>query len=115
MILSGSIITSLTGSPVFSSPIPALERFLEEKVLGGGQHTEEVCSLETASEVGSINEAWDASQEVLFYRTFFLRVQAKAGVQIPFLINVQIIPEVELVWQRSLPEDWGMYRPDRAP
>jgi hypothetical protein len=50
------------------------------------------------------DEAW-------FLRRFWLRVRAKAGVEIPGFAKLQVIPETEMLWERTLPEGWKTFKP----
>ncbi len=50
------------------------------------------------------NEDW-------FLRRFWLRLRAKAGVDIPGLAEFDVIPEVEMLWENEVPEGWAIYKP----
>lgn len=53
-----------------------------------------------------------AQNESFYLQNFLLRVRAHFGIDVPLFLKFQIVPELELVFQRSLPEGWGSYRPN---
>lgn len=53
--------------------------------------------------------------DAFFFRRWFVRLQATVGIDVPWIASFQIVPEVELVWQRAYPEGWADYRPHLAP
>lgn len=48
--------------------------------------------------------------DMFFLNTFILRVRGNVGFKIPGLVNFTIIPETEIVWQRSNPDGWVTYK-----
>ena len=84
------IITTLILAPSgFAAPIPELVNFFEQ----------EVVSLDEAMPVCKSGEA-----QAWYLRNFWLRIRGKYGFQIPEFATLQIIPEVEMLWQRDWPE-----------
>lgn len=66
--------------------------------------------LESASR--SLDVAGEAvADEAYFLRRWMVRVQAPFGIKVPWVAKFQIVPEVELVWQRQYPEGWSEYKP----
>jgi hypothetical protein len=70
------------------------------------------------NEITSSSKAFQApiakaagSQDELFFRRWFLRLQANFGISVPWIATFQIIPEVELVFQRAYPDGWQDYSP----
>lgn len=69
------------------------------------------------SEISSMNDAMVSNEskiaepEVWFLRNMFVRVRPRVGFIIPGIAKVEFIPEVELMWQKSLPDQWKPYRP----
>src|SRR4029079_19121121 len=51
------------------------------------------------------------TQQRWFLRNFWLRTRATVGYQVPALLKLEIVPELELLWQRDYPTDWGTYKP----
>ena len=49
--------------------------------------------------------------ESWFFRNIYLRLQGSAGIRVPWIATFEIVPEVELVWQRPLPPGVINYRP----
>lgn len=45
----------------------------------------------------------------------FILISSSASADVPWLTSFQILPEVDLVWQRSYPENWEDYKPPQAP
>lgn len=52
-----------------------------------------------------------SDQEEFFLRRWLVRLQASFGIEVPWIASFQIVPEVELVWQRPYPDGWTDYKP----
>ncbi len=52
----------------------------------------------------------DQDQEMMFFRRFLIRIRAMVGFDQQFG-KIQVLPEVELVWQRDFKEGWSGYKP----
>jgi hypothetical protein len=46
-----------------------------------------------------------------FLRRILLRIQAIVGIDVPWIATFQILPEVEMVWQRPYAEGVSDYKP----
>mgnify|MGYP001568205842 CR=1 FL=1 len=72
----------------------------------------EVRSLESAfADVGPLDESISSQNEEFILRRFWLRVRPKVGLSIPGLAAFDIIPEVEMLWEKEVPEGWETYKP----
>lgn len=48
--------------------------------------------------------------DMFFLRRFWLRVRPKAIFSLPGLVKIQIIPELEMLWERPLPEGYTGFK-----
>jgi hypothetical protein len=72
--------------------------------------SEEVWSMDNAFvRYASSNPA--SVDEEFFLRRFWLRVRAKFGIEVPGLAEFDVIPEVEMLWEKQTPEGYEIYRP----
>lgn len=53
----------------------------------------------------------EESSEAFYFRRFWFRDRARAGFHVPGLAKLEIIPEIEMLWERDLPKGWTQYRP----
>lgn len=82
---------------------PQFGQFIHEQMSATSESlasSENVCVLD-----GAQNEAY-------YLQNFLVRVRAQFGIEIPLFLKFLIVPEVELVFQRRLPEGWGSYKPN---
>ncbi len=71
----------------------------------------EVTSLDSAfSELGELNESKE-DNEAYFFRRFWLRLRPKVGLKVPGFATFEVIPEVEMLWEKEAPEGWETYKP----
>lgn len=59
-------------------------------------------------------EALDSDSQVTddyFLRRFWLRLRPKVGLTVPELAALEIIPEIEMLWEKEVPEGWEIYKP----
>jgi hypothetical protein len=100
----------LSTSSVIASPaaraeaIPELRAFIESQVSAADEAIGASESASSPSGPASFDEEW-------YFRRFWLRVRLPAGIDVPWLAKFQIVPEVELLWQREYPAGWGTYKP----
>ena len=52
-----------------------------------------------------------ATEDSWYFRRFWLRVRPKFSFGVPGLTALEIVPELELLWQRDLPDGWKTYKP----
>lgn len=45
-----------------------------------------------------------------FLKRFWLRVRPKAIFSLPGVVKLQVIPELEMLWERPTPEGWTGYK-----
>ena len=81
------------------SPIPHLKDFVEAQIAGISE------SLE------ALDEDDHAVVDMWYLRRFLLRIRAKFGFDVPIFAEVKVVPELELYWQKDLPDGWKVYKP----
>jgi hypothetical protein len=83
--------------------IPELTAFLAAQI----QATDAAIGSSDASgqpAQASFDEDW-------YYRRFWMRVRVPAGLDLPWIVKIQVIPEIELLWERQYPDGWSTYKP----
>ncbi len=92
---------------IFSAPAQAQElSTLSEFV------TEQVSSLEAAfNDISPVDDSGIQGEDKFIFRRFWLRVRAKVGLTIPELAALDLIPEIEMLWEKEVPEGWETYKP----
>lgn len=45
-----------------------------------------------------------------FFRRFWLRIRPRAEFVVPGLAGLSVIPEVELLWEKPVPQNWEIYK-----
>lgn len=86
----------------FASSMPEWVYFINEEV------TSATIALDQSTQESESNSC---VEEDFYLRRFMMRVRAKVGIQIPVLAKFEVIPELELLWERPLPEGWRPYHP----
>ena len=76
-----------------------LTAFIQEQVSGT---TENIKNSEVTAP--SSAESW-------YFRRFLMRIRAKFGFEVPLLAELKVVPEVELFFQKDLPQGWDTYKP----
>ncbi len=68
------------------------------------------------SEIANANQAIPSPQGNLnapadgyYLHNLFLRLQILVGINIPWIASFQLVPEVELVFERPIPVGWTTY------
>ena len=85
-----------------AEPTAELTRFMER----------EIDTIETAmSQAQPPAKPSDEKEESWYFKTFMFRLRANAGVDIKGIGKFLVVPELELVWLRELPEGWKTYKP----
>ncbi len=56
-------------------------------------------------------EAQAQGEDGWWFRRFWLRARGKIGFTAGDAIKVEIVPEVELLWERPYPDGWTTYKP----
>jgi hypothetical protein len=100
----------IEGNPCWSddlletTPDHSLSSFLQEQLVEFQTTLNDspTCSFSPTSP--QANQDW-------YFRRIWLRVRAKTGVDIPGLASIQLIPEVEFLWEQNYPEGWEKYKP----
>lgn len=53
----------------------------------------------------------DSEKESTFFlKRFWLRIRPRAVFTLPGLVSIQVIPEVEMLWERATPAGWTGYK-----
>ena len=108
MIQSMAILglAAFAAIPAYSSSVPREEQRLTALL------DAETTPLADAMEQELVAlEAPGRGDELWYLKRLRVRVQAKAGVEVPFLSKLEIVPEIELLWQRENPEGLAGYKP----
>ncbi len=72
--------------------------------------TQEVDSMDYAFD--ELNRDVDGKpQEDYFFRRFWLRLRPKVGLTAAGFANLEIIPEIEMLWEKDTPDGWEIYKP----
>lgn len=71
--------------------VPALTSFVETEVMSVNSAVERTSELNKETEVGSRFK----------FKQFLIRLQAMIGLEVPWTASVQIVPEVELLWEKK--------------
>ena len=98
-----ALVLTLSSHAKARSAVPDMSVYLDQQL-----------TLMESSAIGKIpNPAAPADDEAdapFFLRRFWLRVRPKAIFSLPGLVKIQIIPELEMLWERPLPEGWTGYK-----
>jgi hypothetical protein len=92
----------LAARPAPAAENPELTRELAE-IVGRSNDAVRAACTDAEGEAGS-DSRW-------FLRRFWVRVRPKATFAVPGFAKLEISPELELLWQRELPEGWTTYKP----
>jgi hypothetical protein len=92
----------LVGAARAEESIPQLAQYLQAEIQSADASLEPLDAQPVPN--ATFDEAW-------YYRRFWLRMRTPAGLDVPWLVKVQIVPEVQLLWERELPDGWGAYKP----
>lgn len=87
-----TLILSLTlfaSTPSFAVPVAEMTRYFAESIRSSDQAVNQ-CSLAAPA----------ADGEIWYFRRFWLRVRPKVAFAIPLVAKLEIVPELELLWQR---------------
>lgn len=96
-LIASLVLLAAISQAKSSNSLPELTQYLKS----------EVESAYTALDQAAPGDA----EEAYFLRRWMVRVQAPFGIKVPWVAKFQIVPEVELVWQRSYPDGWSDYKP----
>jgi hypothetical protein len=84
--------------------IPDLTKFVAQEVSTMSRAVEE----SGMRQAGLVQEASALSasddRPSYYFRQFMVRVRTFAGFSVPWLVSFEVVPEVELVWQRNMPK-----------
>ncbi len=72
----------------------------------------EIETLDSAfTDMAAIEGTAPTQNEDFILRRFWLRVRAKVGLTVPGFANFEVIPDVEMLWEREVPDGWETYKP----
>lgn len=106
-LMIGALMISNLGH---AAPVPELTNYLEEELKVFDDAVSRCSAPDDLSSTQAILGEEKAEERYLF-RNFWLRARMRGGFELPGLVTVQVIPEVEMYWQRQVPEGWGAYKP----
>ena len=96
------VLAVVSARPSQAAIIPELTKHLTE-MLDSTESAVNRCSSEDASAAETSHE-W-------FYRRFWLRFRPRVSFAVPGFAKLEIVPEIEMLWQRDLPAGWEVYKP----
>ncbi len=67
-------------------------------------------SVQVATADAAVVDSSDDS-EGYFFRRFWLRLRPRVERDVPFLAGFSVIGELELLWEKPVPEGWETYKP----
>ncbi len=98
---------------------PDLVQLLEEQmvILDDAIHDEDGIGSNFQDSAVGLNEDIDAGgssdprEDDLYLANFWLRLRTRVGFRIPGFLNLEVIPQLQLNWQKSPPLGWELYKP----
>lgn len=85
--------------------VPELVQYLQSEISAMSQAvTSPAHELNEEAGVEEENESW-------YFQNLFLRLRPYFGVDVPIFAKFRVVPEVEMVFQRPIPQGWKSYRP----
>ena len=108
------LVFGLLGKEIYAAP----SREFSEALIQELSAIEEAMSEGSADENSEIetlgiHEIQTHADEEWFLQNFLMRFRPNVVFSVPGLVRVQVGPELELIWQRSVPEGWMSYLPRR--
>lgn len=73
--------------------------------------SEEVATMDLAFTQMTANENPGSEDDAFIFRRFWLRLRPRVGLHVPGFATFDVIPEVEMLWEKDLPDGWETYRP----
>lgn len=58
----------------------------------------------------NMNPLLETGEDYMF-RRFWFRLRGKVGLKAPGLAGLEVIPEVEMLWEKEVPDGWAIYKP----
>lgn len=73
-------------------------------------------------EISTVDQAFQAetrktgitegqSEEAYYMRRFWFRIRAKFGIEVPGFADFEVIPDLEMLWEKEPPNGWEIYHP----
>ena len=94
-----AIALALLPFSALADSYPALTSYLSTEIAKGHQ----MMQYEEDEE--------QSGTDAFLFRRFLIRLQAPVGFNIPWIATFEIVPEVELYWEKPFPEGWEEYKP----
>lgn len=85
-----------------ASPVDSLTQFIEEEL------TTLDAAVQSSPTESLITSTTD--DEMYFFRRFWFRFRGRVERDIPGLAGFAIVPEIEMLWEKQLPEGWETYK-----
>ena len=92
----------LTGHPSYADPIPELMASLDQ----------ELSTLEAAIATSGETAEVTGEDEDWYARNFWIRIQPRVVFTIPAFVEIDLIPEMQMLVQRPFPGGWASYMPN---
>ncbi|MEO5971557.1 MAG: hypothetical protein ABIQ95_16655 [Bdellovibrionia bacterium] len=113
------IIMLLFPLELLAASVPDLAAYLEQEI-GSLEHAVAGSpgELERKPEMGQ--ELKDVSEpsrieglnDFFLFKNLWVRIRPRVIFGLPGMATIQIIPDVEMLWQKQNPTGWVIYRPD---
>jgi hypothetical protein len=71
--------------------VPQLTRFIDTEILTLSDAIERNSKLTNEADINS----------KFTFKQFLIRLQATIGIEVPWTVTMQIVPEVELLWEKK--------------
>ena len=108
------LVFGLLGKEIYAAPSKEFSEALIQE-LSAIEEAMSDGSADENSEIGTvgIQETQTPANEEWFLQNFLMRLRPNVAFEVPGLVRIQVGPELELIWQRSVPEGWSSYLPSR--
>lgn len=63
-----------------------------------------------SSDKGTAITGEQSDDEAFFFRRFWFRLRARVERDIPGLAGFSVVPEIELLWEKQVPDGWETYK-----
>jgi hypothetical protein len=109
MMLMAALISAPLAMGSESSLSQDLANLLDSEI----SHFQEALEKEAGGglKLASVHTSSSQTEDGYFLRRFWLRVRPYVDIEVPGFAGFEVIPEVEMLWEKNTPEGWEIYRP----